>query len=259
MAIASVLAIAAALFAFLFSTPVQQSAHSKPTTSGTSFECPKHSLFLTAHPDDECMFFGPTIISLVSSGCQVSALCLSKGDSDGIGELRAQELYASYSRLGVNASHVTLIDHPDLQDSIARYWEPTLVSSILRNHTERLGIDTVLTFDSAGISGHPNHISLLNGALHLASQLPEGRIAIYSLRTNPVLSKYSGILWPTYHRIMWMMNSGSQVPIHRFISSLRGYATAYAAMQAHWSQLVWFRWLYILNSQYMWMNEWTEI
>lgn len=40
----------------------------------------KRVLIVTAHPDDECMFFGPTILSLTRQpNCQVYLLCLSKG------------------------------------------------------------------------------------------------------------------------------------------------------------------------------------
>jgi len=38
-------------------------------------------LFVTAHPDDECMFFAPTILFLTRSGqYDVFLLCLSSGD-----------------------------------------------------------------------------------------------------------------------------------------------------------------------------------
>lgn len=37
-------------------------------------------LLVTAHPDDECMFFGPTLIALKKrSNCRIFVLCLSKG------------------------------------------------------------------------------------------------------------------------------------------------------------------------------------
>lgn len=36
-------------------------------------------LIITAHPDDECMFFSPTIQSLLNSGHFVHVLCLSNG------------------------------------------------------------------------------------------------------------------------------------------------------------------------------------
>lgn len=44
-------------------------------------EGPKTALILTAHPDDEVMFFTPTIVALLSAGWEVRALCLSTGAS----------------------------------------------------------------------------------------------------------------------------------------------------------------------------------
>lgn len=42
-------------------------------------DAPKTALILTAHPDDEVMFFTPTILGLIAAGWQVSALCLCTG------------------------------------------------------------------------------------------------------------------------------------------------------------------------------------
>lgn len=68
------------LVVWLLSSPIRTQAPFRQASDGRSSDnCPKHTLILTAHPDDECMFFAPTIISLVSSGCLVSALCLSTG------------------------------------------------------------------------------------------------------------------------------------------------------------------------------------
>lgn len=39
----------------------------------------KRVLLVTAHPDDECMFFGPTIFRLCEQGADVHLLCLSNG------------------------------------------------------------------------------------------------------------------------------------------------------------------------------------
>ena len=40
----------------------------------------KNVLFVTSHPDDECMFFGPTIVTLTNdTDCSVYLLCLSRG------------------------------------------------------------------------------------------------------------------------------------------------------------------------------------
>lgn len=37
------------------------------------------ALLVTAHPDDECMFFAPTILNLVESKVDLHLLCLSTG------------------------------------------------------------------------------------------------------------------------------------------------------------------------------------
>jgi len=56
-----------------------------PPPSSTEFDSflepssPRTALILTAHPDDEAMFFSPTILSLVASGWDVRALCMSLG------------------------------------------------------------------------------------------------------------------------------------------------------------------------------------
>ena len=44
-----------------------------------------------------------------------------------------------------------------------------------------------------------------------------------------------------------------------FISGYKEYVKALEAMQAHQSQFVWFRWLYVAFSKYMWVNSWVQL
>lgn len=37
-------------------------------------------LLVTAHPDDECMFFGPTLVALKKKNCRIFILCMSRGE-----------------------------------------------------------------------------------------------------------------------------------------------------------------------------------
>lgn len=69
-------------------------------------------LLLTAHPDDECMFFAPTILQLVASSSDVYSLCLSTGDSDGLGEIREKELAGSLDILGVHPNNRRILSEP---------------------------------------------------------------------------------------------------------------------------------------------------
>lgn len=70
------------------------------------------ALVVTAHPDDECMFFSPAILGLIGQGVEVRALSVSTGNAEGKGEIRTQELKRSYKRLGVKPSHVIAFNHP---------------------------------------------------------------------------------------------------------------------------------------------------
>jgi N-acetylglucosaminylphosphatidylinositol deacetylase len=37
-------------------------------------------LLVTAHPDDESMFFGPSLVALRKQNCRIFVLCMSKGE-----------------------------------------------------------------------------------------------------------------------------------------------------------------------------------
>ena len=51
----------------------------------------KNILFVMAHPDDECMFFTPTIYALKEKS-NLYLLVLSNGGYDGLGKIREKEM-----------------------------------------------------------------------------------------------------------------------------------------------------------------------
>ncbi len=63
----------------------------------------KRICLLIAHPDDEAMFFAPTVLALArpETGNHVKILCLSSGNADGLGETRKRELVKSAMVLGL--------------------------------------------------------------------------------------------------------------------------------------------------------------
>ena len=76
-------------------------------------------LLLTAHPDDECMFFAPTLLALTSAqrtkdsrAYDVFSLCMSSGNADGLGDVRKGELGRSLDVLGVPAGQRWVLDEP---------------------------------------------------------------------------------------------------------------------------------------------------
>lgn len=73
----------------------------------------KRICLLIAHPDDEAMFFAPTVLALTrpETGNHVKILCLSSGNADGLGETRKKELVKSGMLLGLrNEDDVFVIE-----------------------------------------------------------------------------------------------------------------------------------------------------
>ena len=63
-------------------------------------------LLVTAHPDDECMFFAPTIRNILKQNGSLELLCLSTGDGAGKGRIRVEELHKSCRVLGISKVNI---------------------------------------------------------------------------------------------------------------------------------------------------------
>jgi len=238
-------------------------------------------LLVTAHPDDESYFFAPTLLALLDHKRElrptVYSLCLSIGDADGLGELRVGELNDSLDVLGVDTDKRRLISHPELQDNITVEWDPRIISNVVEHYARQDRIDTILTFDRNGVSGHPNHRSIPSGIIQLLSSnstdlqpLPR----LYTLVSVPLTVKFTGLLAAAYAKLktsllevighpfaFLVLPSPHDKLIHRpvFISGVKEFLTTLSAIRQHKSQLVWFRLLYAAFSQYMWINQWEEV
>jgi len=213
----------------------------------------KRVLLLTAHPDDECMFFSPTILALSKQSKLVYSLCLSTGDADGLGNLRKDELRHSLDVLGIPPNRSLVIDDPRLRDNMTLTWASEHVASVVADFIQKNSIDTVLTFDEQGISGHRNHMSLPHGVRQLRSH---SSFQMATLVTVPVIQKYTGVLPALYYKFAVPSWFGIFKATDTFIATPSQYVTGVRAMLQHWTQLVWFRWLYISFSRYMWINTW---
>ncbi|RAK99467.1 PIG-L family deacetylase [Aspergillus ibericus CBS 121593] len=206
----------------------------------------KRICLLIAHPDDEAMFFAPTVLALTKPeyGNHLKILCLSSGDADGLGHIRKKELVKSGMQLGLrNESDVYIIDDPSrFPDSMSAHWSESDVSAVLetafapesldssksRKKTNRSGsgsgsgngdgaptatIDVLLTFDKGGISNHPNHRSLYHGALHFVRSLMKDKpgytcpVTLYTLTTTNLLRKYAGVLDAPFTMVRGALNS----------------------------------------------------
>ncbi|CAK7242636.1 MAG: N-acetylglucosaminyl-phosphatidylinositol de-N-acetylase [Sporothrix thermara] len=197
----------------------------------------KRICLLIAHPDDEAMFFAPTVLALTrpEAGNHVKILCLSNGNAAGLGETRKRELVKSAMALGLaDEDDVFVVDSPDFQDSMTTEWDSQAIATLLaraftptaatdaskKKEDEPITatIDVLLTFDGQGVSGHANHISLYRGARRFVASLVQGRpgwrapVDLYTLTSVSLLRKYTWVmdLLPTLTTWAWQLRAGSK-------------------------------------------------
>ncbi|KAJ3464093.1 hypothetical protein MRS44_008879 [Fusarium solani] len=241
----------------------------------------KRICLLIAHPDDEAMFFSPTVLALTrpDMGNHVKILCLS---TDGLGDVRKKELVKSGMALGLSdEDDVFVVDNPtDFPDSMTRMWDKNMIAGLLgsafapqfghqraNNVQPTANIDVLITFDSYGVSSHPNHISLYLGARSFVQALTNGSafaspVDLYTLTTVGIARKYSSFL-DVFATLLSWKSAKDEDKAHPeslvFMNQLVGghaFGTAWRAMtEAHKSQMVWFRYGWITLSRYMVIND----
>ena len=122
-------------------------------------------------------------------------------------------------------------------------WETEKLARIVLQHMERLDIGLVLTFDEKGVSSHPNHISCFHAVqfLYTNGRVPQN-VQIFVLETVSLIRKYIGFfdLYQSFFSPTFLILSS---PLN-----------AWSAMREHKSQLVWFRYLYLIFSRYIVVN-----
>nr|XP_043613050.1 probable N-acetylglucosaminyl-phosphatidylinositol de-N-acetylase isoform X2 [Erigeron canadensis] len=215
----------------------------------------RNVLLVIAHPDDESMFFSPTINQLTLAGHNVHILCMSTGNADGVGDVRKQELYRASAILKVPLQKVTVVDHPDFQDGFGKIWNSSTLSKIVEKKILDHAIEIIITFDDYGVSGHCNHRDVHRGVRKFMLDTSLQEVEAWELVSTNIIRKYSGPV------DIWLSFLGAQnshyEPIHCLlnVNPLR----SYAAMSEHLSQWVWFRKLFVSFSSYTYVNTLRKI
>lgn len=226
-------------------------------------------LIVTAHPDDECLFFAPSILGVLDANPRVKAglLALSIGNNDGIGELRKNELELSCASLGIDAKRCVALDRPELQDDPKVWWDTRVIESIVAEHVKKWEVDAIITFDSGGVSGHINHRAVSSAMIHYAAT-NKASPEVYTLTSTNLLRKYTflGDLPLTSLPFSWGIINAIFVPSHAekgdralLASSWSRYRKTRVAFARHNSQYSWDRHLYMILSRYVWFNDLTRI
>ncbi|KAK7087124.1 hypothetical protein V1264_021214 [Littorina saxatilis] len=208
-------------------------------------------LLITAHPDDECMFFSPLLLHLTAERqVHVHVLCLTNGNYYGQGKRREKEILKSCQILGIPESNIAVINKSDLPDDPHQAWSSVSLDAEVRAAVDRVQPHQIFTFDDYGVSGHGNHIAVAQAVrkMYKEENRFKGVEAVYHLETVGVWRKYLGVL-----ELPFTLLLSSNV----YMLSPQHILRAQRAMLAHGSQLEWFRFLYIILSRYMAINSFT--
>lgn len=219
-----------------------------------STKLPEHVsrvLLVTAHPDDECMFFGPTLVALKKKNCRIFVLCMSRGDYEKQGHVRKDELWSACKCFEIKAQDITLIHCTQLPDDPNAEWKVELISTLILNQVEALDIDLLITFDKDGVSQHKNHQALYYATASLClSGLIPSTCRILILETVNIVRKYLSL----FDVLLSLLLSTNWCIVRWHERNI-----IKSAMHQHLSQMVWFRRLYLIFSRYMIINSLTEL
>ncbi|AFN83444.1 hypothetical protein EROM_080220 [Encephalitozoon romaleae SJ-2008] len=193
---------------------------------------PGRYLLLIAHPDDESMFFAPSLLNLKGN---IDILCLSNGNKEGKGKEREEELRKVGYYIGANVTITTLF-------SDGKDWDPLKVYLRLLWAYMSRPFDVLMTFDERGVSGHKNHISCYKGATLFLRVHNDVKGAI--LESKSLFRKY--IVDTGFSKV------SSTVPFRMYMAPVK-------MILFHRSQMIWFRYLYMLFSNFMSYNDFTII
>ena len=237
-------------------------------------------LLVIAHPDDEAMFFAPTLVHLKKNFIKVHILCLSTGNFNSLGKVREKELQRSGTFFG--ASSVYVMDHPQLQDGMGQSWSGQLISELLARHINFLAmpnhstscsvtIRTILTFDVHGVSQHPNHVDVHRGVVQWSNSYSAKLnkrdddahpvVKVLQLKTVWIGHKYCGMLSIL---VSMLRSATTKIKEDRrgempFTIVTRSVMASFYAMRIHKSQMVWFRYLFVCCSSYSFVNHWSYV
>lgn len=215
-------------------------------------------LLVTAHPDDETMFFGPTLRHVLDprKNNSVHLLVLSNGNSEGLGQLREAEMHNASLRIGLNPANLAVVDDSRLPDSMEAEWDQAVVAEHVAQHIERWQPQTVITFDEHGVSGHANHKAVHGGVLAASVSRAAAE------RDFTMLTLYSVPLWRKYlfsvDSVLTKLTRNLAVQYNVIMGSL-DYHHITAALNCHRSQITWYRRLWSFFSRYMLVNDLGEV
>ena len=233
-------------------------------------------LLVVAHPDDECLFFAPTLRVLRRQHrANLSLLVFSRGNHQGLGETRAMELRGSCGVLEIPTERCISLDIAGIQDNPKDWWSENTLIPIIEEHVQKWSIDVMVSFDRDGISGHINHRAVGSAVRSVFRWKNQTRIKMaYELRSVSILRKYSSLMDSYLICVSFMprlirallsnlapsnLISSPDRSRMLLINTPNDYLISRTAFARHRTQFSWDRYLYLIASRYMFVNELVSV
>ena len=219
-----------------------------------------------AHPDDESLGVGGTLVKYASEGVETYLVTATRGERgrfrghrsdepqhpgpERLGQLREAELRAASEVLGIH--DVTLLDYRDQELDAANHAEATAQIAV---HLRRTRPDVVITFGPEGAYGHPDHIAIsqYTAAALAAAADSSIRLGEDDGAAPHLVKKLYYIAWPTstwaayrdaFTRVSCTVDGGERqaVPwpdwaITTVVDTRRFWPTVWRAISCHESQI----------------------
>jgi LmbE family N-acetylglucosaminyl deacetylase len=137
------------------------------TKSASTSEHDRRLLAVLAHPDDEALALGGTLVKYAQAQVATYLVTATRGERGwfgppdenpgpaALGRIRTAELSDAARQLGLR--EVNYLGYIDGEVDQA---EPATIISRIVAHVRRLRPQVVVTFDPTGIYGHPDHIAI---------------------------------------------------------------------------------------------------
>ncbi|MGH2521158.1 MAG: PIG-L deacetylase family protein [Anaerolineales bacterium] len=151
-------------------------------------------LCVVAHPDDETILCGGTLVKLASRGVALHFVSLTRGeggevgeppltDREHLGEVREQEMVCAVQKLGGRSltflGYADPVVGPDDQLS-APDVDSVMLAGQIANSLQQFAPQVVLTHGSDGEYGHPAHQMVHRATLAAVASLGESAPLLYS-------------------------------------------------------------------------------
>ncbi|KEY79032.1 glycan biosynthesis protein PigL [Aspergillus fumigatus] len=252
-----------------------------PRLVPVAFQTARSILLVTAHPDDETLFFSPSITYRRDDPhVQRALLVISSGNYEGIGERRQQEIHDSCSVLGIVPDRCVVLDDAALQDNPRKWWNEELIKDLVASHVQKWNADLSRQRWRSVRSPSSSIPNAAKPSRTYITSTPNAPPA-YTLQSTFLIRKYSSLLdlIPTAIPFSWrilkaILTSPASSPadgVHDLsppeayndkvllVSPWRTYLVSRAAFAQHASQYSWDRSFYLVLSRYMWCNNLNKL